>query len=89
MLDIQKLAAEMGLNCIKTFKLDALKAVCQSNESDNLTGPYSCNADNDVTDQLSDSTNLHAEKMSSIGIEKLNIKKTVEENGRYGLFSIC
>ncbi|XP_057955409.1 rRNA (cytosine-C(5))-methyltransferase NOP2C isoform X8 [Malania oleifera] len=27
-LDIQKLAAEMGLNCITTYKLDALRAVC-------------------------------------------------------------
>ncbi|CAL5438720.1 unnamed protein product [Camellia sinensis] len=32
-LDIQKLAAEMGLNCITTYKLDALKAVHRRDES--------------------------------------------------------
>ncbi|KAI8526644.1 hypothetical protein RHMOL_Rhmol12G0011900 [Rhododendron molle] len=35
-LDIQKLAAEMGLNCITTYKLDALKAVRQRSESNDL-----------------------------------------------------
>ncbi|KDP45633.1 hypothetical protein JCGZ_17240 [Jatropha curcas] len=33
--DIQKLTAEMSLTCIKTYKLDALKAVCRRNESNN------------------------------------------------------
>ncbi|CAI9089750.1 OLC1v1024383C1 [Oldenlandia corymbosa var. corymbosa] len=32
--DINKLAAEMGLTCIKSFKLDALKAVYRRKESD-------------------------------------------------------
>lgn len=88
-MDIQKLAAELGLNCIKTFKLDALKAVCRRDESDVLTGPFYCDADNDVKNEVSDSPILHAEGMSSFGIEKLNIEKTVEENGRYDLSSIC
>ncbi|THG16700.1 hypothetical protein TEA_011416 [Camellia sinensis var. sinensis] len=35
-LDIQKLAAEMGLNCITTYKLDALKAVHKRNESSDM-----------------------------------------------------
>ncbi|KAJ8753432.1 hypothetical protein K2173_019831 [Erythroxylum novogranatense] len=35
-LDIQKLATEMGLTCIRAYKLDALKAVCQRNESDEI-----------------------------------------------------
>ncbi|KAF7123419.1 hypothetical protein RHSIM_Rhsim12G0010200 [Rhododendron simsii] len=35
-LDIQKLAAEMGLNCITTYKLDALKAVRQRSESNDM-----------------------------------------------------
>ncbi|KAH7833661.1 hypothetical protein Vadar_008520 [Vaccinium darrowii] len=35
-LDIEKLAAEMGLNCITTYKLDALKAVRQRSESSNM-----------------------------------------------------
>ncbi|XP_054799593.1 rRNA (cytosine-C(5))-methyltransferase NOP2C-like isoform X2 [Prosopis cineraria] len=79
-MDIQKLAAEMGLSCIKTYKLDALKAVCQRNEPDNLSGSYCGNADNGVTDQVSDSSILNEERMSSIGINRLNIEKTMEEN---------
>ncbi|CAL5340632.1 unnamed protein product [Camellia sinensis] len=35
-LDIQKLAAEMGLNCITTYKLDALKAVHRRDESSDM-----------------------------------------------------
>lgn len=37
MLDIQSLAAEMGLNCITSYKLDALKAVCQTKSDDSAT----------------------------------------------------
>ncbi|KAF7833494.1 putative methyltransferase NSUN6 [Senna tora] len=79
-MDIQKLAAEMGLTCIKTFKLDALKAVSQRNEVDNLTGPYCSNADNGVINQVSNSPVLHAETMSSFVNERLNIKEPTEEN---------
>ncbi|XP_028788315.1 putative methyltransferase NSUN6 [Neltuma alba] len=79
-MDIQKLAAEMGLRCIKTYKLDALKAVCRRNEPDNLTGSYCGNADNDVTDQVPDSSILNAERMPSSDINWLNVNKTVEEN---------
>ncbi|KAF9620389.1 hypothetical protein IFM89_011762 [Coptis chinensis] len=32
-LDIKKLAAEMGISCITPYRLDALKSVCQNNES--------------------------------------------------------
>ncbi|XP_058095316.1 rRNA (cytosine-C(5))-methyltransferase NOP2C isoform X2 [Magnolia sinica] len=35
-LDIQKLAAEMDLNCITAYRLDALKAVCRTNGSINV-----------------------------------------------------
>ncbi|KAI4308118.1 hypothetical protein L6164_031224 [Bauhinia variegata] len=80
-LDIQKLAAEMGLNCIKTFKLDALKAVCQKNESDNMISPGCINASNGVSDQGSDSPSLHVERISSIDTERSMTKKTKEENG--------
>ncbi|XP_027172981.1 putative methyltransferase NSUN6 [Coffea eugenioides] len=38
-LDIKKLAAEMGLTCITPYKLDALKAVCRS-ESDGLAASH-------------------------------------------------
>ncbi|KAG9448007.1 hypothetical protein H6P81_014135 [Aristolochia fimbriata] len=36
-LDIQKLAKEMGLTCIKAYKLDALKAICRKNDSSGST----------------------------------------------------
>lgn len=88
-MDIQKLAAEMGLSCIKTYKLDALKAVCRRNEPDNLSGSHCDNTDNGVTEQVSDSSTVNAERTSSIDINRLNIDKTVEENGRYGLSSIA
>lgn len=61
-MDIQKLAAEMGLHCITTYKLDALKAVCRSNESNDMTTP-SCRKDTEgVTLQSSDSPRLQMEK---------------------------
>uniref|UniRef100_A0A2P2KZZ1 Uncharacterized protein MANES_08G014300 n=3 Tax=Rhizophora mucronata TaxID=61149 RepID=A0A2P2KZZ1_RHIMU len=41
-LDIQKLAAEMGLTCIRTYKLDALKAVCRRNETNGFVSILSC-----------------------------------------------
>ncbi|MCD7456289.1 rRNA (cytosine-C(5))-methyltransferase nop2c [Datura stramonium] len=42
-LGIQKLAAEMGLSCITTYKLDALKSVCHGAESDSL--PNTCSVE--------------------------------------------
>lgn len=39
MLDIQKLAAELGLKCITTYKLDALKSVQQINQSHSQNTP--------------------------------------------------
>ncbi|KAI3905601.1 hypothetical protein MKX01_036510 [Papaver californicum] len=36
-LDIKKLAVEMGLKCVTAHRQDALKAVCQSNETVNLS----------------------------------------------------
>lgn len=37
-MDVQKLSAEMGLSCITTCKLDALKSVCLPNTlSDSAT----------------------------------------------------
>ncbi|KAI4305994.1 hypothetical protein L6164_029314 [Bauhinia variegata] len=79
-LDIEKLAAEMGLNCIKTFKLDALKAVYRKNESDNVISPSCYNTHNGVTNQGSDSSNLHVERISSTDTERSMTKKTEEEN---------
>ncbi|OIT00005.1 PREDICTED: putative methyltransferase NSUN6 isoform X1 [Nicotiana attenuata] len=51
-LGIQKLAAEMGIGCITTYKLDALKSVCHGAESDNL--PNTCFSEDVQNMQKSD-----------------------------------
>lgn len=68
-LDIQKLAAEMGLSCIKTFKLDALKSVCRRDDIDTFTDPCCNNAKIDVTNQVLDSPNLQVERVSPLVTE--------------------
>lgn len=68
-LDVQKLAAEMGLSCIKTFKLDALKSVCRTDDIDAFTDPCSSIAKNDVTNQVFDSPNLQVERVSPLVTE--------------------
>ncbi|RDX77327.1 putative methyltransferase NSUN6, partial [Mucuna pruriens] len=68
-LDIQKLAAEMGLSCIKTFKLDALKSVCRRDDIDTFTDLFCSNAKNDVTNQVFDSPNLQVERVSPLVTE--------------------
>lgn len=80
MLDIQKLAAELGLGCIKTFKLDALKSVCRRNDVDTFTDPCCNDANNGVKDQVFGSPNLQVERMSSLVTESLKTE-TLEENG--------
>ncbi|ESW13416.1 hypothetical protein PHAVU_008G194100 [Phaseolus vulgaris] len=65
-LHIQKLAAEMGLSCIKTYKLDALKSVCRRDDIDTFTDPCCGNAKNDVTNQVFDSPNLEVEIVSPV-----------------------
>ncbi|XP_041007192.1 rRNA (cytosine-C(5))-methyltransferase NOP2C [Juglans microcarpa x Juglans regia] len=77
-LVIQKLAAEMGLNCITTYKLDALKAVSQRNDSYTTTD-LGCNEKNNgVTIQSSDTPSLHVERELTEG---MNADKSCE-NGR-------
>jgi hypothetical protein len=80
-LDIQKLAAEMGLNCITTYKLDALKAVCQRNGSNSTTNLCCSKEDDGVTSLNSDMLSLHVERESSITTEGMN-DKSRKENGR-------
>lgn len=82
MLVIQKLAAEMGLNCITAFKLDALKAVWQRNDSD-ITTDLCCSEEIDgVTIQSSDLLGSHVEKNSSIIMEGMSAEKSGKESGR-------
>ncbi|KAL9422945.1 hypothetical protein AB3S75_035098 [Citrus x aurantiifolia] len=77
-MDIKKLAAEMGLKCITTYKLDALKAVRRKNESNDE--PNMCNSkdNNYITSQNSDSMKLHKE-VPSIAAEGLNGDKSCKE----------
>lgn len=81
-MDIKKLAAEMGLKCITTYKLDALKAVRRKNESNDE--PNMCNSkdNNYITSQNSDSMKLHKE-VPSIAAEGLNGDKSCKEKGRW------
>ncbi|KAH8509189.1 hypothetical protein H0E87_011091 [Populus deltoides] len=74
--DIQKLAAEMSLTCITTYKLDVLKAIRQRNEADDIN-----------TNQSSNSLRFHEEKASSSTAEGFNLDKTfsnaIENGGTY------
>lgn len=79
-MDIQKLAAEMGLNCITTYKLDALKAVCRRNESYSTTDLSFGKQNGDVTIQNSDMCS-HVERDSSVGPERVNADRSCMENG--------
>ncbi|XP_011044755.1 PREDICTED: putative methyltransferase NSUN6 isoform X2 [Populus euphratica] len=67
--DIQKLAAEMSLTCITTYKLDVLKAIRQRNEADDAN-----------TNQSSNSLRFDEEKASSSTAEGFNLDKTCEDN---------
>lgn len=79
-LDIQKLAAEMGLNCITAFKLDALKAVWRRNDSD-ITTDLCCSEEIDgVTIQSSDLLGSHVERNSSIIMEGMSAEKSGKES---------
>jgi len=73
-LDIEKLAVELGLSCIKAFKLDALKSVSRRNDIDACHN----NATNDVKNQVS--SNLQVERMSPLVTESFKTE-TLEENG--------
>ncbi|MED6149548.1 rRNA (cytosine-C(5))-methyltransferase nop2c [Stylosanthes scabra] len=75
-LDIQKRADEMGLSCIKAFKLDALKSV--SRHINASTALNSCDTNNGVANQVSDSSNVQREGMSSIVTERLKTEVMVE-----------
>ncbi|XP_049370642.1 rRNA (cytosine-C(5))-methyltransferase NOP2C isoform X1 [Solanum verrucosum] len=66
-LGIQKLAAEMGLSCITTYKLDALKSVCNGAESDSL--PNTSSAEDARTPDL-----------LSTGIDGFDAKLLFEKN---------
>ncbi|KAE8718744.1 NOL1/NOP2/sun family protein isoform 2 [Hibiscus syriacus] len=78
-MDIQKLAAELGLTCITTYKLDALKAVRKKNGSSDMTTLCHNKDNNDVVVQRSDSKSL-GNGVSSATIVGSNVNTTCEEN---------
>lgn len=59
-LGIQKLAAEMGLKCITTYKLDALRSVLRINNPDSQDAP-----------QHGESESIQNPDSSKSGIEKI------------------
>ncbi|KAL5989974.1 hypothetical protein ACLOJK_010869 [Asimina triloba] len=71
-LDIQKLAVEMGLNCITAYKLDALKSVSRTNESIEFVPP-SCKEETFSKDvDNSGMLGLSGEAVASIAADVLN-----------------
>ncbi|KAM7503031.1 hypothetical protein LguiB_001935 [Lonicera macranthoides] len=79
-LDIQKLAAEMGLGCITTYKLDALKSVRRKSESKDMTTRCSTEDIVDLNIQNSDSLRSQIETMSSAAPEGLDAFPSGLEN---------
>ncbi|KAF8083153.1 hypothetical protein N665_0790s0016 [Sinapis alba] len=77
-LDVQRLSAEMGLTCITTCKLDALKSVCLPNTLCDST--TSVNGDNNgsITSHSELSSN---EGMTSDASRRSEAEKSWEENG--------
>lgn len=80
-LGIQKLAAEMGLSCITTYKLDALKSVCHGAESDSF--PNTCSVE-DVQNTLT--TDLSSTGVDGFDAQLLSQKNFIDlqlKDGQY------
>ncbi|CAK8538724.1 unnamed protein product [Lathyrus sativus] len=78
-LDIHKLAAELGLTCIKAFKLDALKSVSRRNDNDTFIDTCHNNVTSDLKNQVP--SNLQVERISPLVTESFKTE-TLEENGK-------
>lgn len=87
MLEIQKLATELGLNCITTYKLDALKAVCRRNESDTLSTSNCVDSSNNSAISTSNEAELHVEKMACSSLSGLSSTETCNGNGGWNFFT--
>lgn len=82
-LEIQKLASELGLNCITTYKLDALKAVCRRNDSD-ISSSSNCAEDtNNSAVSFSNMTDSQIEKISNCDVQGLSVDQTCSDPGRW------
>ncbi|KAJ4839347.1 rRNA (cytosine-C(5))-methyltransferase nop2c [Turnera subulata] len=77
-LDIQKLATEMGLTCITTYKLDALKSVKQKDDSTDLNAPGSYNSLNSQEEKVSFPMAVSNEKENErTYVSKADARKTM------------
>ncbi|RAL42801.1 hypothetical protein DM860_009308 [Cuscuta australis] len=84
-LNINKLAAEMGLNCITTFKLDALKSCCRTCEDGGL--PV-LNVRNEVLTTPPDLIGPEMSKIQPTGTNGLDVELTLQiESGTVQLGS--
>ncbi|KAI3437518.1 uncharacterized protein J3R85_005285 [Psidium guajava] len=82
-LDIQKLAAELGLNCIATYRLDALKSVCKSHElSAAITSNTGDSFKSDATKQNSSTVESEIEKVQADDIAGLSMRDVCNVNVR-------
>ncbi|XP_030466851.2 rRNA (cytosine-C(5))-methyltransferase NOP2C [Syzygium oleosum] len=82
-LDVQKLAAELGLNCITTYKLDALKSVCKSHElSAAITSNSGDSFRSDATNQNSSTVESQVEKVQAADIAGLSTRDVCNVNVR-------
>lgn len=80
MLDVQRLSAEMGLTCITTCKLDALKSVClPSTLSDSTT---SVNGENSGS-MISHSELSSKEEIASDASRTSEAENSGEKNGNH------
>ncbi|KAL8474008.1 hypothetical protein ACS0TY_030043 [Phlomoides rotata] len=79
-LDIQKLTTEMGLKCVTTCKLDALKSVRKIDESDSQDAPKSGES---VSIQTSDSSKSDIENVSDAAPGCANATLDPLKNGNY------
>ncbi|XP_008466791.1 rRNA (cytosine-C(5))-methyltransferase NOP2C isoform X2 [Cucumis melo] len=80
-MDIQKLAAEMGLSCIVTYKLDALKSVNRNGDSCKGTSSVCIDANDGVVNNVSNSMNLNNVEPSSV-TEVSEVDKTKMQNAK-------
>ncbi|KAI6673234.1 hypothetical protein NL676_001140 [Syzygium grande] len=82
-LDVQKLAAELGLSCITTYKLDALKSVCKSHElSAAITSNSGDSFRSDATNQNSCTVESQVEKVQAADIAGLSMRDVCNVNVR-------
>lgn len=74
-LDIQKLAAEMGIHCVTTCKLDATKSVCPKGGSIDMVAPC-CEEDTCL--------NIHKSESLKTKFSSNNVPDRLETQSNHG-----